>query len=201
MPSEYNTVSTELNAINTMLSVIGEVPINSLTGALPSDVAIARNTLHETVREVQLEGWHFNTEEDYPLHPNADDEIDLPPAVFRVSLSEPDSRDVVQRGTRLYDRANHTYTFTESITATVARLLSFEELPEAFRWYITVRASRKFQDRAVGSGELHAFTQDDEYHARVLAEREDTELARPSMAKGEATTFISGWTVNQTLRR
>ena len=199
--STYTLVLSELDAINTMLSVIGETPVNTLTGTLPADVAIALNTLREAVREVQLEGWHFNTEEKYSLTPTTDGEIILPPAIFRVSLTDPDSHDVVQRGNRLYDRSAHTFTFTENIEATVSLLLSFEAMPEAFRWFTTVRAARKFQDRAVGSSELHAFTQEDEARARILAEREDTHLSRPSMAKGEATTFISGWTVNQTLRR
>lgn len=197
----HNTVSTELDAVNTMLSVIGETPVNSLTGALPADVAVAVNILRETSREIQLEGWHFNSEEKYPLNPGSMGEISLPPDVFRVSLLEPDSRDVVLRGSRLYDRANHTYTFTEVQEVTIYRLLDYAEIPDAFRWYITVRAARKFQDRVVGSSEQHSFTRDDEAAARILAAREDTEIARPSMAKGEATTFISGWTVSQTLRR
>lgn len=203
MPSvpHNNTVSTELDAINTMLSVIGEAPVNSLMGALPADVAVARNTLQETSREVQLEGWHFNSEDDFPLTPQADGTITLPPGVFRVTLQEPDSRDVIIRGRKLYDRSGHTFKFQEEIRGIIYRLLTFEELPEAFRWYVTIRAARKFQDRAVGSGDLHSFSGMDEANARVLAEREDTETARPSMAKGQASTFISGWTVGQTLTR
>ncbi len=197
----FNTVSSELDAVNTMLSVIGEAPVNALTGALPVDVAVALNTLRETAREVQLEGWHFNGEDNYPLTPDSQDSIVLPPSTFRVTLRDPDSRDVVVRGSRLYDRANHTYTFSESIEATVHQLLAYEDMPEAFRWYTTVRAARKFQDRTVGAQELHAFTREDEAAARALAVREDTLIARPSVAKGESTSFISGWTPGQTLRR
>ena len=201
MPSTYNSVSTELDAINTMLATIGETPVNTLQGPLPVDVAIARNTLAETTREVQLEGWHFNSEEDFPLQVTGDGFIRLPPTVFRVTLSDPDSRDIVQRGSRLYDRAAHTFTFTEDINATVFRILAYEEMPEAFRWYVTVSAARKFQDRVVGSGELHGFNQVDESKARALAEREDMECSRPSLAKGRATSFISGWNVANVLAR
>lgn len=199
--SLHNVASTALDAVNIMLSVIGEAPVNSLQGALPSDVAVALNLLQETNKEVQLEGWHCNSEPNYPLEPSADGCIHLSPSVFRITLEDPDSRDVVQRGTRLYDRINHTFIFTEAITATVHRLLAYEEMPESFRWLITIRAARKFQDRVVGSPEQHTFTREDEAAARILAVREDTLLARPSVAKGQATTFISGWTVGQTLRR
>ena len=64
-------VSTELDAVNAMQSGIGEAPVNSLTaGQLPADVAVAVNTLREIIREVQLESWHFNTEDDYAHNPN-----------------------------------------------------------------------------------------------------------------------------------
>ena len=201
MPSVHNTVSTELDAINTMLSVIGERPINSLADPLPADVAMAVTTLRETTREVQLKGWHFNSEQNFPLARNIKGEIPLPAAVFRVTLTDPDSKDVVQRGPRLYDRSNHTYIFTEDVEATIYALLAFDEMPEAFRWYVTVRSARKFQDRAVGSGDLHTFSGQDELDALVTAKQEDTETARPSTAKTEATTFISGWTPAMTLRR
>lgn len=197
----HNTVSTELDAINTMLSVIGESPVNTLQGPLPADVAVAQNILKETTKEIQLEGWHFNSEDNYPLLVDSDGHIRPPSTFFRITLTDPDDRDVVLRGDRLYDRATHSFTFTESINATVYQVLTYDEMPETFRWFVTIRASRKFQDRTVGSSELHGFSEKDEFEARAAAEREDLQLARPSMAKGEATTFISGWTVSNTLRR
>lgn len=201
MPSIKNAVSTELDAINTMLAAIGEAPINLLSGALPADVAVAVNTLQETMREVQLEGWHFNTEEDFPLLPGQDGRILLAPTIVRVWKEDPDNQDIVQRGQYLYDRTNHTYQFDGEVRAFILSLLPFDALPEAFRWYVTLRAARRFQDRAVGSGDQHTFTQQDEYHARVIAEREDTKLARPSMVKGENSSVLSGWSVGATLRR
>ena len=196
-----NTVSTELDAINTLLATIGEAPVNSLSGTLPTDVAVAMNALRETTREVQLEGWHFNTEADYPLTPGADGRIRLPADIVRVWKEDPDGQDVIQRGSFLYDRTNHTFLFTEEVRAFVLTLLSFDEMPEAFRWYVTVRAARRFQDRTVGSDVLHNFNGADEDFARATAVREDTLVTRPSMAKGKSTSFISGWTPALTLQR
>ena len=55
------TRTTQLEAINTMLSTIGEAPVNSLTGSLPVDASMAVNILNEVNREVQSAGWKFNT--------------------------------------------------------------------------------------------------------------------------------------------
>ena len=39
------TPTTELQAVNTMLSVIGEAPVNSITGTTTVDVSVAKNIL------------------------------------------------------------------------------------------------------------------------------------------------------------
>ena len=55
------TPTTELQAVNIMLSVIGEAPINTLAGSTTTDVSIAINLLNETSLSVQSMGWNFNT--------------------------------------------------------------------------------------------------------------------------------------------
>ena len=194
-------VYSEITAINTILATIGETPINTLNGQLPLDVALARNTLASVTREVQLEGWHFNTEENFTLAVNMAGEIAIPDGTFRVSLPESDAGDVVVRGKRLYDRTNHTYHFASPVTANVATVLPFEDVPEAFKHYITIKAARLFQDRALGSGELHSFSEEDERLARHMAEREDNLLSRPNIARGNDVVFLDGWSVGTTLRR
>ena len=62
-----NAATTELEAVNTMLAVLGEAPVNSITGTLPLDASLAKTTLSEINREVQSAGWHFNTFYDYTL--------------------------------------------------------------------------------------------------------------------------------------
>ena len=55
------TTTTKLMAVNTILSTVGEAPVNNLT-AVTADVRIAESVLDEVSREVQSAGWHFNTE-------------------------------------------------------------------------------------------------------------------------------------------
>ena len=54
-------VSTELDAINLILSGIGEAPVNSLTESESIDVDNARSLLATVSRNIQRQGWQFNT--------------------------------------------------------------------------------------------------------------------------------------------
>ena len=63
--------TTELQAVNTMLSAVGEPPINNLEGQKNADAAIAKNILDEVSSEVQTHGWHFNTQPKVELSPNS----------------------------------------------------------------------------------------------------------------------------------
>ena len=59
-------VSTELDAVNSILMSVGESPVNTLTVQSP-EVAIAQKTLRQVCREIQAEGWSYNTENEYPI--------------------------------------------------------------------------------------------------------------------------------------
>ena len=83
------------------------------------------------------------------------------------------SIDIAQRGLSLFDRSNNTSVFSKDLKVNLTRLLDFTSLPEAARRYITLRASRVFQGRIVGSRELEALIARDEYNAR--ADLMDTE--------------------------
>lgn len=66
-------LTTELEAVNVMLSVIGETPLpagTDLSTVTQSDVQMALNLLRNTTRDVQSMGWRFNTEHGYQLAPN-----------------------------------------------------------------------------------------------------------------------------------
>ena len=165
--------TTELQAVNTMLSAVGEPPINFLDGQKNADAAIARNILTEISAEVQTQGWHFNTQLDVSLSPDSNGDILVADNIVRVDIayktnSLSDSRDITQRGGKLFNRTANTYTFTKAVTATVIYLLDWNDIPEPARRFVTVRAARIFQDRMVGSQAHHAFSQEDEVRARAL---------------------------------
>jgi|TARA_R100000231_G_scaffold2608_2_gene4702 hypothetical protein len=160
------TVTTKLEAINVMLTAIGESPVNTITSSTTTDVSIAIQILDNVSREVQSVGWHFNTDTNYLLAKNSSDQIVLPTNCLRVDNSNKDADlDLVERGRKLWDRENHTYTITKDIRVNITWFLEFTELPETARRYITIRAARIFQDRMLASETLHAFHQVDELSA------------------------------------
>lgn len=155
------TPTSRLEAVNLMLSAIGEAPINTLEVTGLADADIAQQILHETMRAMQTKRWHFNYETDYVLAVGTDGFITIPPNALAVDTSASESSvDVVVRGTRLYDRYNHTYVFTKSLKCDIVFFLSFEDMPEAARYYVSVQAAHTFQGRVQGSETQYRFTKE-----------------------------------------
>ena len=179
--------TTELECINIMLAAIGEAPVNSLTGTVPVDVRLAQSTLTEVNKQVQSEGWSFNTEIDVTLTRNASNNIVLGTDVLRVDAQTHDhpSIDPIQRGLKLYDRKKNTFVFDEVLKCTVVYFRSFDELPEQARSYMTIKAARIFVDRLVSDQSLRTYTQEDEIRARSVLMETDLSNADHNMLIGD----------------
>lgn len=173
------TPTTVLEAVNLMLSTIGEAPVNTVENSGVLDAVTARQQLSIINREVQTRSWHWNSEENVtitPSHPEGF--IILPSNTLRVDTTGRSAGiDVVQRGNRLYDRRNHTYVFGSPVTVDMTVLLPFEELPEAARVYISIRAARKFQESVLGSSDISQFTLRDEIMAKATLEEAEADTA------------------------
>lgn len=169
------TPTTELEAVNLIIGSIGEAPVNTLEDDAITDVAVARQTLATVSRDVQKRGWHFNSEVNYPLTPDADTGKISPPAnCLKIDADYHHGQfDITQRGAFLYDRLARSFVFTDTLYVDMVVMLPFEELPEAARWYIALRATRRFGDATLGSDTLHGFNKADEDAAK--ADLEDAE--------------------------
>lgn len=163
------TPLTELEAVNMILATVGEAPVNSLLNQELHEAVVARDVLRRTSRTVQDEGWYFNTSKSQRLVPSSEGAIPLPTNLLRFELDRASHPmdDVVERGGRLFDLINQTYTFSGPIYGTVVSFLTFEELPQVARNYITIQAARTFADNNVASDLLHGITQQDEARARA----------------------------------
>lgn len=161
------TQTTELDAVNTMLNCINEAPVSSLEATGLADVAVAKQVLSEVSREVQTRGYYFNTEHEYPLNRNINNEIVLPQNAVNVVVSAKRyyGYEVVQRGNKLYWRNEHTFVFDRNLTGSIVFLLEFDQLPQDVRNYIMIRAARRFQARQLGSDTKHKFSEMDEVMA------------------------------------
>lgn len=182
---------TELEAVNEILAAIGESPIASFDESF-ADATIARQTLTTVSRQIQLNGWTFNTELSVTLSPDVDGFIHLPTNTLKVTPSYTETK-YIHRGTRLYDRDARTYVFTEDVdVAELVLALPFEELPEAARAFITVRAGRRFFDRVGATQDQHGFHVQDERAAWVALQNYEASIAQYNV--------LDNMTLMQTIR-
>lgn len=168
------TKQTKLDAVNIILSNIGQAPVVNLESGNPM-VETAELVLDEISRTVQSEGWVFNTEFGYPFAPDADGEIRVPDNVLSIDLPDLSKYFSQIRGGKLYNRTDHTYEWSGTQKLDVVWLFDYEDLPEAFKNYITIRAANVFAGRSVGSSEAVRFGQQEELQSRAGALEYDTQ--------------------------
>ncbi len=195
------TPTTELQAVNTLLSIIGEAPVNSITGNTGVDVSIALQILDETNVEVQSRGWHYNTETEVTLAKDQNNKIPVSTNCVQIDASKnyKTQFDITLRNGFLYDLENKTDVFA-STTPVVDQILvqHFEHIPEYARKLIVIKAGRKFQARMIGSSELAGFTQVDEQEAIINAERSDAANGDYNILSGSQDVYNI---INRTTRR
>ena len=171
MPATY-AASTELDAVNQILSSVGQAPVTTLDLQNP-EVSIVLNTLREVNRQVQSEGWLFNTERNYEFTPDSTTGyIAYPNNVLALDTNNDvygAQYDVVRRDGKLYDRLAHTYVWDQPIKCDVTWFFNYEDVPPAIQVYITARAARMVAIKLVGDKELHALLQEQELYTRASA--------------------------------
>lgn len=181
-------LTSELEAINTLLAAIGESGINTLEVTGLADVASAKRTLDEISRTVQTVGYHFNTEDEYPLPRDTSGTITLPQNTLKMNLAGDAS--VIQRGLRLYNKEDHSYAFAKDLEGTLVFLLPWDELPEVARHYIMIRASRVFQARTLGSDTQFQFSEDEERKALTSLQEAEGETGNHNIFSSPSVQSI-----------
>lgn len=177
--------TTLLEAVNVLLTNIGEQPVDSLNNQQVQDARMAEQTILEFFKDGQARGWSWNREQGYPFQkdPNTK-QITVPPNClsFTVDPYQFDGRFMV-RGTRVYDRLKRTYILDDDITevkADVVWMLAWDEVPEVFNRWTTIRSARVFATRALGSDSVTQFTAVDEQAAMTELMRVEIEQALPN---------------------
>tara|TARA_B100000085_G_C18502495_1_gene496078 strand:- start:585 stop:1205 length:621 start_codon:yes stop_codon:yes gene_type:complete len=171
------STETELSSVNSILGAIGQAPVSRLyrevNGELVytnPEISFIHNLLKEVNVDVQNEGWVWNREEHYPLTPEVDGCIYIPPNVLRMDVSEGQvyrDTDVVRRDGKLYDKVNHTYKFEKQLDFDITWQFSFEDIPSVFQRYITLRASGRAATQLVTNKELVQLLATQEAQARA----------------------------------
>jgi len=186
-------IRTKVNMINQCLLAIGETPLPEETViddlVLGTDADVARRLVETTMVEVQSRGWYFNTDYDFPLLPDVNNFISLPPSVLRIDTgNSPDRNRYIEINSRVYDLLNKTYVIPNPIIADVIWLKDYEELPPEAYEYISLRAARKFQQRVIGSSEISRFTELDEADALINLQRRQLQINDYTMRNEKVST-------------
>lgn len=172
MPFPTYAVSTELDAVNQILSSVGQAPVTTLDLQNP-EVSIVLNTLREINKQVQAEGWIFNTERDYPLQPDSStNQIQYPYNVLQMDANvehHKNDYDLVRRNGKLYDRLHHTFEFTDTVYVDLTWYFDFTDVPPPVQAYITARAARMCATKLIGDQEINKLLAEQEVYTRAAA--------------------------------
>lgn len=143
---------TELDAVNYILSAIGSSPVTTLEGDMDIDVVNARRLIEKVSRDIQRKGWDFNTATRI-LSPEQGTKH-IPWARSIISLHAADGSTLVKRGDRLYDMTRGSYEFDKPITVEIVEGIDYDDLPDAFKTYVTAKAAVNFHARYFGDASI-----------------------------------------------
>lgn len=178
MSANSNLVpTTELDAVNLCLASIGEAPVASITSTALSDVALAVEKVREASRVLQKRGWSFNKNEDSLQARTIDGYLMVPQDALHADLTRGQGRRAARRGDKMWDRDNNTFVWDVDLKMDFILFLAYDLLPEAARYYISVRAARMFARAALGSPGIEQFTENDERVAWADFLREEARAA------------------------
>ena len=178
----------ELEAVNILLSVIGEAPIDKLSDTAKNeitDASLARKTLNEVKRDVCAEGWSWNTDIGVKLTPDSSKQFLLDQNWLKAEFAPAQypNKQYVPRGLKVWDRLKQKFDFGDEVDElTVSYVLvdlKWDEVPHQAQQYIAIRAARIYADRFVNSNAIYVYTAQDEEYARTM-------LIRSEESDGEA---------------
>ena len=194
---------TELSAVNSILGSIGQSPVTTLNFQNP-EISFIYNILTEINKDVQNEGWHFNTEYHVKVLPDTNKNLLLPANTLRYTMHEglPDkTKDLVVRDGKLYDLVEHTFEFDTEIYLDIVTLYPFSDLPNPFQRYITYRAAVRAATQLVSNPALVQLLGQDEAKTRSACLEYECDMGNPSFFGIPHDSAYNSYTPYNALRR
>ena len=142
--------TARLSAINYILGSIGEAPVNSLDDTTNIDAVNAQRILDEVDKEVQQQGWTFNSYDAFKFLPDSFSKK----IKWNNNILSMRTPTYIKRGKYFYDKERQSDSFDSPIEVKVIMKEEFGDLPDVFQRYITAKAAREFQIAYLGVPEL-----------------------------------------------
>lgn len=180
---------SELDAVNKILAVAGDSPVQTLEDEYVQ-AKLARQLLTRASRDIQSMAWWFNEEQQVKLIPDIAGNITLPVNLISC-IPNNDAGEIVQRGNRLYDRANRTYLFTAPVSVDITLLLEWSELPQAARAHIVDVACTQYNNDFFGSEEIKRHLEKNEGKSYVVLKANDTDARDVNLLNNERAYSIA----------
>lgn len=179
---------TELDVINKCLATQGEAPLNSIDPDHPF-VAPAQTSLEDAMVAEQSKGWWFN--EDWSeLLPEPDGTVFFPKGAIKTLFA---GNAYVQRGRRIWDRANSTFVIGKSVQVVLTMEIAFADLPMQMNNMIADKAVLLFQAQ---------YDAESEKYQKLLAKYNQSYLiVKAEDIRQRRTNVFQGGTVSNTLAR
>lgn len=175
--SYSNNISQTVGASDSFVELSKANVTQKVESQANPDTAIAVNTLDEVSREVQSEGWVYNTERNYTgIQPSATNKkIKIPNNVIQLDLSKDYpanlGRNVVNRVGYVYDTIKHTdeWDIDETLYFDVLWERDYDDIPKPIQAYIVARAAAVVSSRIIGDPNQYQMLQQKEAYARAMA--------------------------------
>jgi len=144
---------TKLEVVNAILRNLGTAAVTSIDVAANPDVQAALGAIETKRQSIQTQSWWFNTQENVTLARTQTNEISVPPTTTQLNTSKT-GVDVVQHGTRLFNRDNNSYFFDAELTDVwLVVAMEWDDLPYSAREVIQYAAMVQVQSDFEGDQE------------------------------------------------
>lgn len=180
----------KLDAVNRMLTSIGQTPASTVIENYHPDVLSALSVILSASKKIQAKGYWFNTDHNLTLAPNAiTGEILLPSTTLSVDPVDT-TLHYVQRGSRLYNSSNSTFEIGVPVQVTLIQDLDFEQLPEVAANYIMEDSLYIFVRDRIGDNVKMQEIKTDREMARRLLNAEDIRYSGISLSNNPAVASM-----------
>lgn len=166
--------NTTIEAVNTILSSIGDSPVNTIEDPTNVNVINAIRELDKVNRQEQARGWSFNVIPAYTLNVDQNTHM-ISWATTFLRLKSPGTI-YTRKGDYVFNFTGQTFYFKNDITVEIIVLVGLEEMPEPMKNYIVAKASYGFQEKYLGDPNLTQGLLADLQEAWVRVQEYETEM-------------------------